>query len=265
MANGTSRKRARDLASRVFPLPVGPTMHTTSPTVTVSEFRLGKPPADRVIGQGDLVVVSDHIAVGYDAATEDPEGGVIRRRAGSSEPDGVLEETAFFAAIVKLMGDIGEAGARAFAEAGSELWARFGYTTAEEGRSLPSTVAMLQKIADEGSFAIDVVTYVDVLADRDFIADVIDILAEAGVTAIGLDILIDQPTDDDFLGEELKPGSLEQACICTHHPLQVNMREGYDHSYFFIASFIDDHLRYHARALGLPDQAAPAAGSARPL
>jgi len=109
--------------------------------------------------------------VGYDAATEDPEGGVIRRRAGSREPDGVLEETAFFAAIVRLMGDIGEAGARAFAEAGSELWARFGYTTAEEGRSLPSTVAMLQKIADEGGFEIDVVTYVDVLADRDFIAE----------------------------------------------------------------------------------------------
>ncbi len=109
--------------------------------------------------------------VGYDAATEDPEGGVIRRRADSREPNGVLEETAFFAAIVKLMGDIGEAGARAFAEAGSELWARFGYTTAEEGRSLPSTVAMLRKIADEGGFEIDIVTYVDVLADRDFIAE----------------------------------------------------------------------------------------------
>jgi len=109
--------------------------------------------------------------VGYGAATEDPEGGVIRRRADSREPDGVLEETAFFAAIVRLMGDIGEAGARAFAEAGSELWARFGYTTAEEGRSLPSTVAMLEKIADEGGFAIDIVTYVDVLSDRDFIAE----------------------------------------------------------------------------------------------
>ncbi len=66
-----------------------------------------------------------------------------------------------------------------------------------------------------------------------------------------LPILIDQGTDDEFLGEELKPGSLEQACICTHHPLEVRMQEGYDHSYFFIASFINDHLRYHARALGL--------------
>lgn len=107
--------------------------------------------------------------VGYSAATDDPEGGVIRRRTGSREPDGVLEETAFFAAIVRLMGDIGEEGARAFARAGSELWARYGYTTAEEGRSMPGTVQALKKVADEGGFAIDVVTYVDVLVDRDFI------------------------------------------------------------------------------------------------
>jgi len=66
-----------------------------------------------------------------------------------------------------------------------------------------------------------------------------------------LPILVDQGLDDEFLAEELKPGALEQACICTHHPLQVRMQEGYDHSYYFIASFIDDHLRYHAKALGL--------------
>jgi S-formylglutathione hydrolase len=66
-----------------------------------------------------------------------------------------------------------------------------------------------------------------------------------------LPILIDQGTEDDFLSEELKPGSLEQASICTHHPLQVRMQQGYDHSYYFIATFIDDHLRHHARALGL--------------
>jgi len=66
-----------------------------------------------------------------------------------------------------------------------------------------------------------------------------------------LPILIDQGADDEFLGDQLKPGSLEQACICTHHPLDVRIHEGYDHSYYFVASFIDDHLRYHARALGL--------------
>ena len=66
-----------------------------------------------------------------------------------------------------------------------------------------------------------------------------------------LPILIDQGGDDEFLGDQLKPGSLEQACICTHHPLEINLREGYDHSYFFVASFIENHLRHHGRALGL--------------
>ena len=64
-----------------------------------------------------------------------------------------------------------------------------------------------------------------------------------------LPILIDQGENDDFLSEQLKPGSLEQACIATHHPLNLRMQEGYDHSYYFIASFIDDHLRHHAKAL----------------
>jgi S-formylglutathione hydrolase len=66
-----------------------------------------------------------------------------------------------------------------------------------------------------------------------------------------LPMLIDQGLDDDFLGEQLKPGALEQACIATHYPLELRMREGYDHSYFFVASFIDEHLEHHARALGL--------------
>jgi hypothetical protein len=135
---------------------------------------------DAVSNEVPVVIIhqSGHLAVlnskglevvGYDAETANPAGGVIRRRAGSSEPDGVLEETAFFEAIVKLMANIGAEGAEAFARAGTELWARFGYTTAEEGRSMPGTVQALRKVADEGGLAIDVVTYVDVLVDRDFI------------------------------------------------------------------------------------------------
>jgi len=70
-----------------------------------------------------------------------------------------------------------------------------------------------------------------------------------------LPILVDQGSADDFLGEQLKPGCLEQACIATHHPLEVRMREGYNHSYYFIATFINDHLWHHARALGLAGNA----------
>ena len=66
-----------------------------------------------------------------------------------------------------------------------------------------------------------------------------------------LPMLIDQGTEDSFLSDQLKPGSLEQACIASHYPLELRMQEGYDHSYYFIATFIADHLRHHARGLGL--------------
>jgi S-formylglutathione hydrolase FrmB len=43
----------------------------------------------------------------------------------------------------------------------------------------------------------------------------------------------------------------EQACIAVHHPVELRLRSGYDHSYYFVASFIDEHLEHHAKALGL--------------
>jgi predicted amidohydrolase YtcJ len=107
--------------------------------------------------------------VGYSGTTPDPEGGVIQRRPGSTEPNGVLEETAFFGAIRPLFAGIGADGMKAFARAGADLWARYGYTTAQEGRSVPGTAEVLRQVADEGGFAIDVQTYPDVLVDRDWI------------------------------------------------------------------------------------------------
>ena len=64
-----------------------------------------------------------------------------------------------------------------------------------------------------------------------------------------LPLLIDQGTDDEWLTDQLKPGALEQACIASHYPLELRMQEGYDHSYFFISTFMEDHLRHHAKAL----------------
>lgn len=62
-------------------------------------------------------------------------------------------------------------------------------------------------------------------------------------------ILIDQGTKDQFLKEQLKPELLIQACTEKAYPITLNMREGYDHSYYFIASFIETHLMYHIRHL----------------
>ncbi len=62
-------------------------------------------------------------------------------------------------------------------------------------------------------------------------------------------ILIDQGDSDDFLAEQLKPDHLVRAAADAGYPIDLRMQEGYDHSYFFIATFIDDHLRFHAEAL----------------
>jgi S-formylglutathione hydrolase len=64
-----------------------------------------------------------------------------------------------------------------------------------------------------------------------------------------LPILVDQGTADQFLERELNPQALEQAAKAAGHPLTLRMQDGYDHSYFFIASFMDDHLEHHAAAL----------------
>lgn len=60
---------------------------------------------------------------------------------------------------------------------------------------------------------------------------------------------VDQGLADNFLKEQLKPEALEAAAKATNYPLELNQHEGYDHSYYFISSFIDEHLRFHAKHL----------------
>ncbi len=107
---------------------------------------------------------------GVSADTATPPGGIIRK-GSDGEPNGVLEENAFFEVLVKLLSGLGEQGLRAFAAAGPELWARFGYTTAQEGRAAPPLVEVMKKVAAEGGFKIDIVTYPDIMVDRDYIKD----------------------------------------------------------------------------------------------
>lgn len=66
-----------------------------------------------------------------------------------------------------------------------------------------------------------------------------------------LPILVDQGEADNFMVEQLKPEALEQACSAAKHDLTLRRHSGYDHSYYFISSFIDEHLEHHASALGL--------------
>jgi len=57
---------------------------------------------------------------------------------------------------------------------------------------------------------------------------------------------VDQGGGDDFLVEQLKPESLKAAAKVSSYPLDLHLHEGFDHSYYFIASFIEEHLRFHA-------------------
>ena len=63
------------------------------------------------------------------------------------------------------------------------------------------------------------------------------------------EFLVDQGAADGFLDDGLRPWLLEEACAKAGIPLTLRMREGYDHSYFFISTFMDDHLKWHAERL----------------
>lgn len=64
-----------------------------------------------------------------------------------------------------------------------------------------------------------------------------------------LPLLIDQGDADEFLATQLKPELLQAAADAAAYPLTLRLQPGYDHSYYFIASFIGDHIAHHARAL----------------
>jgi S-formylglutathione hydrolase len=67
--------------------------------------------------------------------------------------------------------------------------------------------------------------------------------------ADGRTILVDQGTEDEFLEEQLYPEVLEEACREADQPLVLRWREGYDHGYYFISTFMEDHIRHHAETL----------------
>ncbi|MDP5052387.1 MAG: S-formylglutathione hydrolase [Congregibacter sp.] len=62
-----------------------------------------------------------------------------------------------------------------------------------------------------------------------------------------LPLLIDQGSADNFLQEQLKTSLLQSACEESAYPATIRMQQGYDHSYFFIASFMDEHVAFHAQ------------------
>jgi len=76
--------------------------------------------------------------------------------------------------------------------------------------------------------------------------DAVALIARAGER---LPLRVDQGEADEFLHEQLRPQLLKAACAQAGHPLDLRMHAGYDHSYYFIASFIGEHIAWHAQHL----------------
>ena len=76
--------------------------------------------------------------------------------------------------------------------------------------------------------------------------DAVELIASASER---LPLFVDQGDADEFLATQLKPEWLRATCEAAGHPLDLRLQPGYDHSYYFIASFIGEHVAHHARAL----------------
>ena len=130
----------------------------------------------------DIPVIAVHISghfsamnsaglarVGYTAATKDPEGGIIRRRPGTMEPNGVLEELASIPVMLPAINATKPEDKDYFLEKGLELAKSFGYTTGNEGRLMAFQAPDLVSAAERGLLDIDIISYVDYTA-RNLIA-----------------------------------------------------------------------------------------------
>ena len=80
--------------------------------------------------------------------------------------------------------------------------------------------------------------------------DATELMAEHDSAPYPGGILVDQGTEDKFLAEQLHPHLFEAACEAAGQPLTLRRQAGYDHGYYFVSSFIGDHLRFHAAGLG---------------
>ena len=115
---------------------------------------------------GHLSVVNSKALeiLGINSNTPDPSGGVIRRIAGTQQPDGVLEETAHFIALGNMLGKMDLNLQLAMFEKGQQLYASYGYTTAQEGRASADSVAMMSMAAEQYKLLLDVVAYPDIVS-----------------------------------------------------------------------------------------------------
>lgn len=106
---------------------------------------------------------------GLTAKSIDPDGGKIRRENDGKTPNGVLEETAFFGSLLPLMAKLNPKENEIIFKAGMDLYASFGYTTAQEGRASASAVKTMYNLAQREKLPIDVAAYPDIQVAQEVI------------------------------------------------------------------------------------------------
>jgi predicted amidohydrolase YtcJ len=104
---------------------------------------------------------------GVTAESPDPPGGVIQRAADGRSPNGVLEEVAHFAALQANLPKFTPAQGLALLDAAQQVYARYGFTTVEEGRAMPDSVALFEAAAAAGKLQLDVIVYPDMVMNAD--------------------------------------------------------------------------------------------------
>lgn len=136
---------------------------------------------DQVSTEKPVIIIhtSGHLSVlnsvamslfGINADSTDPQGGVIRRKSGSMEPNGVLEENAHFDVLFSLMSRFDNQLQDEMLEAGQQLYAKYGYTTVQEGRASPQAYASMVRAAQDNRLLVDVVAYIDMVSSSDMMA-----------------------------------------------------------------------------------------------
>ncbi|MGR5132910.1 amidohydrolase [Vibrio alfacsensis] len=136
---------------------------------------------DKVSTEKPVLIIhtSGHLSVanskalelaGITAESKDPQGGIIRRMEGSQEPNGVLEENAHFATLFGLTKVIDLELQDMMLEAAQQMYAEFGYTTAQEGRATTEGYEAMKRASQDGNLLIDLVAYADMASSSGFMS-----------------------------------------------------------------------------------------------
>jgi len=130
---------------------------------------------DKVSTDKPVIIIhtSGHLSVansaamalfGINAESKDPQGGVIRRKPDSMEPNGVLEENAHFSVLFTAMSRFDDQLQDNMLKAGQQLYAKYGYTTVQEGRASQQAYDTIVRAAEQNELMLDMVAYVDMVS-----------------------------------------------------------------------------------------------------